>query len=134
MSQMINKNQRLDGNTFKEVFNNGYFVSTPFFSAKFLKCSDDFSGGKGTEFNNSPVSFRKPRFAFVIPKKLVKSVVKRNFIKRRAYHALREIIQDSEDPCLMIIFARPSALQLSFVDLKKELKHLLKKVGFPTKK
>lgn len=110
---MLRKSKRLNGNTFKRVFEEGEFVRTPFFSAKVLKCGGDSAW-----------------FSFVVPKKLLKKPVQRNFVRRRGYHTLRQLMRNPHQPFYVIIFAMPPALELSFEGLKIELQKLLKKANF----
>lgn len=69
---MFSKKQRLNTEEFQTVFEKGKNIRTKDFSLKFI------NSDKGT-----------PRFAAVVPKKTIKSAVKRHLLKRRFFHALK---------------------------------------------
>ncbi|MCR4334387.1 MAG: ribonuclease P protein component [Patescibacteria group bacterium] len=72
-------------------------------------------------------TFKKGRkYAVVISKKIEKSAVKRNLLKRRIFSILRDNIPESFNGAI-IVFPKKDSNKLSFSDLKKELllKHVL---------
>lgn len=70
---MFKKSSRLNTSDFKEVFNFGKTIKTPFSLIK-------------TKQNN----LKNSRYAVVVSKKLFKKAVERNHLKRRFLNALQE--------------------------------------------
>ena len=66
-------------------------------------------------------------FSFVVSKKAVKTAVKRNIVKRRGYHVLRDIFDEFKKPYRGIFFAKKGAGALSFSEFQSEILSLLKK-------
>jgi len=71
---MFKKQHRLNASEFKEVFNFGKTIKTPLFFVKIKENNKKFS-----------------RFAVVVSKKISKRAVERNYLKRKFYHALKEV-------------------------------------------
>lgn len=71
---MFKKRHRLNTSEFKEVFNFGKSIKTSLFLVKIKE-------------NNKKYS----RFAVVVSKKISKRAIERNYIKRKFYHALKEV-------------------------------------------
>ena len=66
-------------------------------------------------------------FAVVMSKKIASKAVKRNFLRRRMYSALREIRDSQNNKYLGIFFMKQDALNLKYSDLKKEIILMLNK-------
>ena len=72
-----------------------------------------------------------PRFAVVVSKKVYKSAVKRNRIRRRIYEIIRQSIKpDSPTLDVMINVYSPEVLNLSDKELNQQIHELLKLAGF----
>ena len=72
-----------------------------------------------------------PRFAVVVSKKVYKSAVKRNRIRRRIYEIIR--VNIGENPPAIDIALNiysPEVLNLTHDELVKQVKGLLKETGF----
>ena len=68
------------------------------------------------------------RFAVAIPKKLIKGAIKRHFLKRRVFNALKSsknLFPNGD----FIIFANKEAIDMSFEDIKNKLEEIAKKVA-----
>lgn len=83
----------------------GSIVSGSFFLLRYLK---------------QPV----PAYAFVAPKKIAKTAVKRNSLRRIGYNILRSYDLES---CTGIFFYKKEALVASPLEIKKDIDSLLKK-------
>jgi len=103
---MFKKHLRLNTSEFKEVFNFGKTTRTPLFLVK-------------TKQNNLPFA----RFAVVVSKKISKSAVQRNHLKRRFIHALQEEV--THFPASDYVFILNSDVKdIQYKDLLSNLKHL----------
>ena len=72
-----------------------------------------------------------PRFAVVVSKKVHKSAVKRNRVRRRIYEIIRlGINPDSPAIDIAITVYSPDAIDLSDAKLKKQINELLVTAGF----
>ncbi len=65
-----------------------------------------------------------PQYAFVAPKKLAKTAVKRNSLRRKGYNILRSYDLKS---CAGIFFYKKEGLNASLIDLKKDIEFLIKR-------
>lgn len=75
-----------------------------------------------------PKTFKKGRkYAVVISKKIEKSAVKRNLLKRRIFSILRQEMPKSFNGAV-VIFPKKNYKDLSFSDIKKEILSLLQKL------
>jgi ribonuclease P protein component len=102
---MFKKSYRLNTSTFKEVFNFGKTTKNQFFLIKIKE-------------NNLTHS----RFSVVVSKKIEKKAVRRNYLKRKIYHALKEVFV--EYPVADYIFILNSSIKdLQYKDLVKNLKN-----------
>jgi ribonuclease P protein component len=70
---MTPKKNRPSTRTIKKIFAEGRFLSTPHFTFKFI-------------LTNSP---NPPQVSFIAPKSVAKHAVKRNFLRRLGYAALK---------------------------------------------
>jgi ribonuclease P protein component len=76
---MTPKKNRLEIRAVKKVFAEGRFLSTPYFTFKFIQARQD----KGPT---------NPQISFIVPKSVAKLAVKRNLLRRRGYSALRKYL------------------------------------------
>ena len=73
----------------------------------------------------------QPRFAVIVSKKVYKSAVKRNRIRRRIYEIIRpHIAADSPTIDIAINVYSPEVLNLPPAELKKQIEYLLKAANF----
>lgn len=75
-------------------------------------------------------SRNKQRYAVVVSKKILKSAVGRNRIRRRVYEALRHELPKIQKPvdCIFIINSK-EMLDLDFKDIQKTIRDLLKEAS-----
>ena len=67
------------------------------------------------------------KISFVVSKKIERRAVKRNQLRRRCYHALKEsIVKTPFFAC--VFFVKKGACILSFSEMKNELKELLRSI------
>jgi ribonuclease P protein component len=73
----------------------------------------------------------RPRFAVVVSKKVYKSAVKRNRIRRRIYEIIRaHITEQSLAIDVAISVYSPEVLDIPHQELKSQVEYLLKSTGF----
>lgn len=102
---MLPKKKRVTKNTFQTIMGKGSIISGSFFVLHCLK--QDF-----------------PEYAFVVPKKIAKTVVKRNSLRRKGYNILR--LYDLKS-FAGIFFYKKEALNASLTEIEKDIDFLLKK-------
>lgn len=66
------------------------------------------------------------QFAFVVSKKVSKKAYERNLLKRRGYSIIRKVRGDIPSGFGCLFFAKPSARELPFSEMEKEILSLLK--------
>ncbi len=89
---------------------------------------------KNKSFNGKNISLRvffgeylnEPRFSFVVSKKVSNKANKRNFLKKRGYSVVKNIIKQTRGGAVCLFYFKKNATLLSFKDLKKEITTLLK--------
>ncbi|MFA6392763.1 MAG: ribonuclease P protein component [Candidatus Paceibacterota bacterium] len=104
---MLAKKKRITKNTFQTIMEKGSIVSGSFFLLRYLR-------------QPSPI------YAFVAPKKIAKTAVKRNSLRRIGYNILRSYDLES---CAGIFFYKKEALSATNIDLKKDIETILKKIN-----
>ncbi|OHA88175.1 MAG: ribonuclease P protein component [Candidatus Zambryskibacteria bacterium RIFCSPHIGHO2_01_FULL_43_27] len=72
-----------------------------------------------------------PRASVVISKKIAKTAVERNKIRRRIFSILRKHITSARDGSLLVFHAKKPVLHKKFADLEVEIQNLLKKYDRP---
>lgn len=74
------------------------------------------------------------RFAVVVSKKVLKSAVGRNAIRRRVYEAIRLEMADFTEPVdyIFVVYSK-SVLNISFSELRHEIRNLLERSLTPEK-
>lgn len=102
---MFPKKKRVTKNTFQTIIKKGGIASGSFFILHYLK--------KDT-----------PEYAFVVPKKIAKTAVKRNSLRRKGYNILRLY---NLKHFAGIFFYKKEALNASFAEIKEDIDFLLKK-------
>jgi ribonuclease P protein component len=102
---MLPKKKRVTKDTFQVIMTKGSPSYGSFFVFRYIKQE-------------------KPLYAFVVPKKIVKSAVKRNSLRRRGYNILKGYPLLSN---IGIFFYKKEALSASLDDIKKDIDSILKK-------
>lgn len=103
---MIPKKNRIKREDFEEITKKGGFLSSSLFSIRFLK---------------NPEKIR--RISVVVSKKVAKTAVKRNLLRRRVYEVIQKM---PESPYFSIIFAKKGSEKASFREIATEITKLLK--------
>ncbi len=109
---MIPKNNRLTTNLFKEVFLKGKSVFGPEISLVYIK-------------NSSGVH---SRFSFSVSKKVAKTAVLRNRIRRRSYVALSPLLDGITAPVLGVLVVKKDISTLTVEQTRTLLQNLLKRL------
>ena len=105
---MFKKHLRLNTSEFNEVFKNGKNTKTPLFLIKSKK-------------NN----LKHPRFSVVVSKKIAKKAHERNYLKRKAYNAIKDNQQKFSDKKLDHIFILSSDIKdIQYKQLLQEIKNI----------
>jgi len=113
---MISKKYRFHGHgSLNYVHRNGQGERTKYMAIKYTK----------NERRNHP------RFSVIISKKVFKSAVKRNRVRRRVFEIIRHEIKD-DSPNLDVVFLlySPEILDMPHEKLKSEITGLLKAINF----
>jgi len=71
--------------------------------------------------------YKETRVSFVVSKKVSNKAVKRNFLKRKGYSAIKDMPISLNKGFVCVFFFKKSTLSISYTDLKKEISSLLKK-------
>lgn len=110
---MLPKKHRLSRAQFGKVFDTSAVLHSGHFSMKWT----DVLGNKESQF------------AVVVSKKVSRSSVGRNRIRRRCYGVLEELLSQIPENITGIIFVRPSAVLLVPKALEEELRKLFLRAG-----
>ncbi len=113
---MIGNSYRFHGHgSLRYVYRNGRNVRSRWVAARFI--------------DNPRRS--KPRFAVVISKKVFKSAVKRNRIRRRVYEIVRaNITENSPNIDIVLTIYSPEVLDAPGVELTRQITQILRETGF----
>ena len=94
-----------------------------------------YQNGKTIRGSNISLVFanntrNRQRFAVVVSKKVLKSAVGRNRIRRRIYEAIRLEMPKIEKPvdCIFIVYVK-DVLDIDFKDIRNTVRDLLKEAG-----
>src|SRR5262245_59620387 len=66
------------------------------------------------------------RAAVTAPKKIFKTAIARNKVRRRIYHILRELLRNKKLSQSIVVFPTYAALTAPFTNLKESLQEVLK--------
>lgn len=105
-NNMLSKRKRVDINTFKAIWDKGSIISGSFFVFKYIKALS-------------------PRYAFVVSKKIAKTAVKRNSLRRIGYNILRESNLLNLNG---IFFYKKEGLDIKKEDLKNDILKIFSRV------
>lgn len=106
---MLSQKHRLSRAQFGKVFNKSMLLHTEYFSIKWTDA----------------LSSKEPQFAVVVSKKVSRSAIKRNQIRRRCYEILQKLLPQMADGIAGIIFVRLGATPLLPQVLEEKLGKLL---------
>jgi ribonuclease P protein component len=110
---MLPKQHRLtEKRDFKRVMTYGRSFFVPEFGLKVLKKSAELS----------------TRVGIIVPKKLTKTVVKRNRIKRQIRNVFLGFIKQMPPGYDIVFLTRPALLGLRFQEMQEKIKQALRKV------
>jgi len=109
---MVKKREYVSKKKFAHILETGKTYHQSFFSFHVLLSQD-----KGD------------KIACVVPRKAERSVVVRNKLRRRSYHILYKLLQNSHKPFLGILFIKAGAKNLPHKVFKREIATLLKHAG-----
>ena len=107
---MLKKKNRVNKHLFTDIIQKGVVYYSQNLSLRFIKTQN-----------------QKPRFSVYVPKKELKSAVKRNLLRRRAQAVLRKILTKVDQKINCVILLKKGALDLPFLKLEDEIIFLLKK-------
>lgn len=109
---MLPRLLRINISLFKEIIEKGRFSYGKYFLFRYIKNNDI------------------PRFAVSVSKKVSKSAVDRNKIRRRIYNSIRKIINRTQEGYKIIIFVKNGIEKLSLEEVSKEIEADFVKSGF----
>ncbi len=109
---MLPRLLRLNIGLFKEIIEKGRFSHGKYFLFRYVK--------------NEGI----PRFAVSVSKKVSKSAVDRNKIRRRVYCSVRKLINETQDGYKIIIFVKSGIEKLNIEEISKEIESDFVKNGF----
>jgi ribonuclease P protein component len=110
---MISKNQRVNKTLFKDL------AKKPKKSLFGDFCTISYTLDK---------SLIKSRFSVVVSKKVAKTAVSRNLIKRRFY-AVIESLPVPQNPYIAIVYVKKEAVKASFTQISAEVNSILSKIA-----
>ena len=102
---MLPKKKRVTKSTFNTIMDKGSIISGSFFVLHYIK-------------------HESPQYVFVAPKKMAKTAVLRNSLRRKGYNVIR--LYDLKS-CAGIFFFKKEALKATIFEIKKDLDFILKK-------
>ncbi|MFA6354940.1 MAG: ribonuclease P protein component [Candidatus Paceibacterota bacterium] len=102
---MLSKKKRVTKEIFQLILKKGIVVSGSFFLFKYIP-------------------FERPSYSFVVSKKMVKTAIKRNFLRRRGYNILK---QNNLKPIAGVFFYKKEAINVENIRLKKDIENILEK-------
>lgn len=106
---MLPKKNRLNKETLSKVFREGKFIGTPNLNFKYLT-------------NNS---IKKSQISFVVPKKVSKSAVERNRLRRAGYNILKKHLNLIPSPLLGVFLFNKKNID----NLEKDVEKILNKIN-----
>ena len=92
------------------VLERSLFSTSTHFSLRFRKKNQETSG-----------------FSVVVSKKIEKTAVRRNLLKRRVYEAIQKLLPHQTEVVQGVVFAKKGSNKLSFKEIEEEIKTLFKK-------
>jgi ribonuclease P protein component len=108
---MISRSQRISVEQFDSVMEKGKIIHSSLFLVRVLGGQSDM------------------RVAAVAPKKVAKIAVERNKIRRKIYEAVRKLKLESSSNFHILIFAKPTIMKSTQLEIDNDLKTLFVKGG-----
>lgn len=109
---MLPKKNRIPREIFDPLWKSGKRLASPLFSFQYV-----------------PSPNADSRFSAVVSKKVAKTAVQRNSIRRKVYNSLKNIIPLIKKPIHATFHVKTAILQASLAEIEKETKDLLQKAG-----
>lgn len=94
------------------VFKKGRWQDTPFLTVKFLAVQGTAS-----------------RFCFSVSNKVSKLATRRNLIKRRLRHVVRELLPQIKSGYDVVVMAKPEIIKASYQEIKYILEWVMRRAG-----
>ena len=111
---MIPNTNRINREDFENIMKKGGFSNSGLFSLRFLKNVEN-KGLSGW------------RISVVVSKKIAKTAVSRNKIRRRAYSILRKYLKNLKSPYFIAFFAKKGVEKATFQEFQTDIEKLLEK-------
>ena len=108
---MLPRSKRVSIHRFLEVIKKGEIIHSSFFTMRFVK------------------TLSKSRFAVSVPKKVAKTAVERNKIRRRVYTVLNGLIPQLEHGNYVVLIMKSGSEKLSILDLERKMYETFVKSG-----
>lgn len=108
---MISRSQRISGEQFDSVMEKGKIIHSSLFLARIL------GGQKDT------------RIAAVTPKKIMKTAVARNKVRRKIYEAVKEFKLEIVSGVHILVFAKSTAIKSTQTEIVTDMRTLFVKAG-----
>ncbi len=109
-TSMISKSQRINRDNFENIMKKGGMINSSLFSLKFLK---------------NPIN--TTHFSVVVSKKVAKTAVLRNKIRRRGYSVFGKVAKSLNNPYFIILFVKRGAEKATFTETEVQILEMLKK-------
>lgn len=108
---MLPRKQRVRTAAFTDLVTKSALTSSPFFSLRSVSLKED----------------KISECAVVVSKKVAAAATDRNKIRRRCYHALRDLSPKIKKSYRMVLFVKKGAEKLPFTQLSEEIRLILSK-------
>lgn len=109
---MLSKNRRISKTEFKTFSRGKSFHSSIFSLFVYKKQEETLS-----------------QFSFICSKKVAKSAVKRNLLRRRGYNAVQKIIKDVKPGFYFVFNYKKEAVGATYKEINQEIDNLLQKTA-----
>lgn len=108
---MLPRSKRVSIHRFLEIIKKGEVIHSSFFIMRFVK------------------TVSKSHFAVSVPKKVAKTAVERNKIRRRVYSVLKNLIPRLKHSNDVVLIMKGGSERLSILDLEKKMYEAFVKSG-----
>lgn len=112
---MLPRTHRITKHDCTNILSKGVSVYTPYFSLRFIK--------------NGPVEPRDSIFGVIVSKKVAKTAVERNLLKRRTREIIRSFLKNIQPGFKTMVFISSAAKKLKKEDFLREIKAVFVKAG-----
>lgn len=110
---MLPRSKKINTQLFKEVFEKGKIYHFSYFFIKVLKLTAE----------------EKSKFTVVSSKKITKTAIARNLLRRRFFNIIKEIYEGLPPSLAIIFFLKKGGVEnLKFEDFKKEILKVFEKI------